>query len=458
MGSQEMKYKAFIEELYQSKRKKSKALYEDACRYLPGGDTRTATYFKPFPHYISRGEGAYLYDVDDNKLLDFQNNYTSLIHGHAHQPTVEAVQEQIKHGSAYTAPIALQTQMAKILCERFPSIDLIRFTNSGTEANMHALRIARAFTGKAKLVKIEGGYHGTTDVFEASVDPNIKKAGTLDQIKAIPESKGVSQNALKDVLVTPFNDIERTKKVIEKSYKEIACLIIEPVMGSAGQILPTMEYLQAIRELTSHYGILLVFDEVVTGRLALGGAQEVFGVIPDLTALGKIIGGGLPIGAFGGREDIMRLYDPREKKMYHSGTFNGNAISLAAGVATILAYDQTQVNYVNELGTMFKQKLKHVTKKIGVHVEINGIGSLYNTVFTNKAVVNYRDMAQSHEGLNQLLFMTLLTKGVFIATRGMFCMSTAMKESDIDYAIAKIEESLKEMMPVIGETAPELIN
>jgi glutamate-1-semialdehyde 2,1-aminomutase len=456
--SQELKYKEYIEDLYQSKRKKSKALYEEACRYLPGGDTRTATYFKPFPHYISRGEGAYLYDVDGNKLLDFQNNYTSLIHGHGHQPTVEAVQEQIKHGSAYTAPIALQTQLAKILSERFTSIDLIRFTNSGTEANMHALRIARAFTGRPKLVKIEGGYHGTTDVFEASVDPNIKRAGTLDKIKVIPESRGVSQNALKDVLVTPFNDIERTKNVIEKNYKEVACLIIEPVMASAGQIIPTMEYLQAIRELTSHYGILLIFDEVVTGRLALGGAQEVFGVIPDLTALGKIIGGGLPIGAFGGREDIMRLYDPREKKMYHSGTFNGNAISMAAGVATILAYEQTQVNYVNELGTTFKEKMEHITKKLGIHIEINGIGSLYNTVFTNKVVENYRDMAQSHERLNELLFMTLLTKGVFIAIRGMFCMSTAMKESDIDFAILKVEESLTEMKPVIKEIAPELIN
>ena len=179
---------------------------------------------------------------------------------------------------------------------------------------MHVLRAARAFTGRAKIIKTEGGYHGTTDVFEASVDPNLKKAGTLDKIKVIPESKGVSANALKDVLVVPFNDVERTKKVIEENYKDVACFIIEPIMGSAGQITPLPGYLEAVRELTEKYGILLIFDEVVTGRLSYGGAQELFGVTPDLTSLGKIIGGGIPVGAFGGRRDIMKLYDPRGKE------------------------------------------------------------------------------------------------------------------------------------------------
>lgn len=455
--NKEILYKKNIEDLYISKRQKSKKLHENACNYMPGGDTRTATFFRPYPHYIERGEGAYLYDVDGNRLLDFQNNYTSLIHGHGHEPTVKAVQEQIKNGSAYTAPIELQTQLARILTERFPSVELVRFTNSGTEANMHALRIARAFTGKAKIIKTEGGYHGTTDVFEASVDPNIKKAGTLDNIKVIPESRGVSKNALKDVLVTPFNDIERTKRIIEENHKETACFIIEPIMGSAGQITPTIEYLKSLRDLTTQHGILLIFDEVVTGRLSLGGAQEMFGVIPDITTLGKIIGGGTPIGAFGGRKDIMEMYNPRVKKMYHSGTFNGNAISMAAGVATMKAYDKLQVDYVNRLGEKFKRDLKGVIEKLGFNIQINGIASLYNTAFSNKPIISYRDMAGSHEDLNELLFMTLLVKGIFNAPRGMFCISTAMKESDIDFAIDKIEESLVEMRPVIEEKAPELI-
>lgn len=450
-------YRLRIDELYKSKRKKSLSLHREASRYLPGGDTRTATFFEPFPHYIEKGEGSYLFDVDGNILLDFQNNYTSLIHGHCHKPTVDAVREQITYGSAFTSPIELQTRLAKILTERFPYLDLVRFTNSGTEANMHALRIARAYTGRSKIIKTEGGYHGTTDVFEASVDPNLKKAGTLNNIKVIPESRGVSENALKDVLVTPFNDIERTKKVIEENYKDVACLILEPVMGSAGQITPEIKYLEAVRELTNRYGILLIFDEVVTARLSFGGAQEIYGIMPDITTLGKIIGGGIPIGAFGGRKDIMRLYDPREKKMYHSGTFNGNAISMAAGVATMEAYDKQQVNYVNSLGEKFKGDLCALIDKLGMNIQVNGIGSLYNTVFSNKPTKNYRDMAKSHEDLNKLLFMTLITKGVFIAPRGMFCISTAMNEADIDFAIQKIEESLEDMKHVIEEKAPELL-
>lgn len=219
-----------VKDKYAEARPNSLRLHKMACKYLPGGDTRTATFFMPFPNFIEKGEGAYMYDVDGFKLLDFQNNYTSLIHGHAHPGTVEAVREQIALGSAYTAPFEKQIELARLLTERFPSMDLVRFTNSGTEANMHALRIARAYTGKAKIIKTEGGYHGTTDVFEASVDPNIKKAGTLDQIKVIPESRGVSANALKDVIVTPFNDIQRTKKVIEENHQDVACMIIEIIL------------------------------------------------------------------------------------------------------------------------------------------------------------------------------------------------------------------------------------
>jgi glutamate-1-semialdehyde 2,1-aminomutase len=456
-GPVEADFRRRLDDRYAGRRKKSLALHSDACNYMPGGDTRTATYFDPFPHYIEKGEGAYIYDVDGNKLLDFQNNYTSLIHGHAHKPTVDAVSMQIALGSAYTAPFELQTTLAKLLVDRFPGIELIRFTNSGTEANMHALRIARAYTGKAKIIKTEGGYHGTTDVFEASVDPNLKKAGSLDNIKVIPESRGVSENALKDVIVTPFNDVERTKKIIEANYKDVACFIIEPVMGSAGQITPLPEYLKAVRELTERYGILLIFDEVVTGRLSYGGAQELYGITPDITSLGKIIGGGTPVGAFGGRRDIMELYDPRKKKMYHSGTFNGNAVTMAAGVATMTAYDRKAVAYVNELGERFRSGMCALVEKLGLRIQINGTGSLYNTVFTDKPVISYRDMATSYEGLNQLLYMVLLTKGVFIAPRGMFCMSTAMRAEDIDFGLKMTEEALEEMRPVIREKAPELL-
>lgn len=457
MKEKTLEYFESVKKIYADARPNSRRLHTEACKYMPGGDTRTATFFLPFPNFIKYGDGAYMYDEDGFKLLDFQNNYTSLIHGHAHPETVEAVREQIAKGSAYTAPFEKQIELSAILTQRFPSVDMIRYTNSGTEANMHALRIARAYTGKAKIIKTEGGYHGTTDVFEASVDPNIKKAGTLDQIKVIPESRGVSENALKDVLVVPFNDIERTRKMIEEHYRETACIIIEPIMGSAGQITPDLEYLKFLREITEQYHIVLIFDEVVTGRLSLGGAQKFYGVTPDLTTMGKIIGGGTPVGAFGGKQEIMQMYDPREKKMYHSGTFNGNAVTMAAGLATMKAYNQEAVDYVNGLGTLFKEGVLKIYDKLGLNMKISGAGSIYNILFTDKEVKNYRDVASAHEELNKVLYMSLLTKGVFDAERGMFCMSTAMTKEDIRFGLDTLETSLREMLPAIAEEAPELI-
>ena len=457
MKEKTLEYFESVKKIYADARPNSRRLHTEACKYMPGGDTRTATFFLPFPNFIKYGDGAYMYDEDGFKLLDFQNNYTSLIHGHAHPETVEAVREQIAKGSAYTAPFEKQIELSAILTQRFPSVDMIRYTNSGTEANMHALRIARAYTGKAKIIKTEGGYHGTTDVFEASVDPNIKKAGTLDQIKVIPESRGVSENALKDVLVVPFNDIERTRKMIEEHYRETACIIIEPIMGSAGQITPDLEYLKFLREITAQYHIVLIFDEVVTGRLSLGGAQKFYGVTPDLTTMGKIIGGGTPVGAFGGKQEIMQMYDPREKKMYHSGTFNGNAVTMAAGLATMKAYNQEAVDYVNGLGTLFKEGVLKIYDKLGLNMKISGAGSIYNILFTDKEVKNYRDVASAHEELNKVLYMSLLTKGIFDAERGMFCMSTAMTKEDIRFGLDTLETSLREMLPAIAEEAPELI-
>lgn len=457
MKEKTLEYFESVKKIYADARPNSRRLHTEACKYMPGGDTRTATFFLPFPNFIKYGDGAYMYDEDGFKLLDFQNNYTSLIHGHAHPETVEAVREQIAKGSAYTAPFEKQIELSAILTQRFPSVDMIRYTNSGTEANMHALRIARAYTGKAKIIKTEGGYHGTTDVFEASVDPNIKKAGTLDQIKVIPESRGVSENALKDVLVVPFNDIERTRKMIEEHHRETACIIIEPIMGSAGQITPDLEYLKFLREITEQYHIVLIFDEAVTGRLSLGGAQKFYGVTPDLTTMGKIIGGGTPVGAFGGKQEIMQMYDPREKKMYHSGTFNGNAVTMAAGLATMKAYNQEAVDYVNGLGTLFKEGVLKIYDKLGLNMKISGAGSIYNILFTDKEVKNYRDVASAHEELNKVLYMSLLTKGVFDAERGMFCMSTAMTKEDIRFGLDTLETSLREMLPAIAEEAPELI-
>ena len=423
------KYIKQINERYVSTRKRSKELFDEACRYMPGGDTRTSTFFEPYPHRIVEAQGAYMYDADGNKLIDFQNNFTSLIHGHAHPPTVEAVSNQMKKGTAYASPFPGQSELAKLLVERIPGVDMLRFTNSGTDSTMNVLQAACAYTNRAKIVKVEGGYHGTTDVFEAS----------------------------KDVLVAPFNYIEETKAVIEKNHQDIACFIVEPVLGSAGQILPQGGYLEFTREITKHYGILLVFDEIVTLRLAMGGAQELFNIDPDLTAFGKIIGGGIPIGAFGGKEEIMKIYDPRAKKMYHSGTFNGNAAAMAAGLAAMSDFTYDKLVHINTLGTQFKASLEEAFKEIGVHVKVNGTGSLFNLIFSDKDAIDYRGVAGSHEGLNRLLFLDLLTRGVFNAPRGMFCMSTAMTGEDIDFAAGAIKGALFDMKETIKEIAPELV-
>lgn len=442
---------------YEQNRKRSKELNLSAMQYMPGGDTRTATFFNPYPHFIERGEGCFIWDADGNKMIDFQNNYTSLIHGHAHEETVKAVCNQIAIGSAYSAPTSSQITLAKIICERVAAIDKIRFTNSGTEATMHAVRGARAYTNKMKVVKTEGGYHGTCDVFEASVDPDLKRAGSLDNPRPVADSKGVPQSAMDEVLVIPFNNINASQKIIEENHSLIGSLIIEPVMGSAGMIEPTIDFLQFLRDITQRYKILLIFDEVVTLRLAHGGSQELYNIYPDVTVLGKIIGGGLPIGAFGGKAEIMDMYDPRKKTMYHSGTFNGNALAMVAGAAALNALTREEINRINQLGEKFRVGCREIFRRLGLDIKINGIGSLANIIFSNKNITEYRGVANSHEEYNVLLSLLLINKGIFNAPRGMFCISTAMTEREIDSALSAIEEALPELKPLIKEQVPELL-
>jgi glutamate-1-semialdehyde 2,1-aminomutase len=442
---------------YMARTPNSYRMHQEAKEVFPGGDTRNVTFFKPYPSFMDYGKGFQLWDVDGNEIIDFQNNYTSLIHGHAHPGVVEAVQEQISRGSVYSAPFGKQTELAEIICSRVDSVDKIRFTNSGTEATMHAVRGARAYTGRTKIVKIEGGYHGSSDTFEASVEPDMDKVGDINNPIAVADSKGVPKEVVDQVIIVPFNNIQVTKRLIEQNHHEIAAFIIEPIMGSAGMLEPSREYLEFIREITNTYGIVLIFDEVVTFRLTTGGAQKYNGIIPDMTAFGKIIGGGIPIGAFGGKEDIMKMYDPTAKMMYHSGTFNGNAISMAAGVAAMKAYGQKEVDHVNSLGALFRKECKRVIEEVGINIWINGVGSLSNIIFSNSLITEYRGIAKSHEELNVLMGLALINRGIFMAPRGMFCTSTPMGEREIQRAASAIKESLLEIMPAIEEEAPELI-
>src|SRR6266849_2054710 len=292
----------------------SRALHERAVAVMPGGTTRTTTYFDPYPLYIERGEGCRVWDADGTERIDLLGNYTAMILGHAAPKVVEAIRAQAARGTGFAAANPIEVQLATLLCERVPSLDMVRFCNSGTEATMFAMRLARAFTGRAKIARIEGGYHGTHDYAEVSTHPMASEAGAPDAPIARPDSIGTPDWALEQTVVLPFNNPDAAEAIIRREGRQLAAVILEPIIGAGGVIAATDEFLQRLRSVTKELGILLIFDEVISFRVGPGGAQQLYGVTPDLTTLGKIIGGGLPVAAFGGRADVMELLDPRRKQ------------------------------------------------------------------------------------------------------------------------------------------------
>src|SRR5215813_4873245 len=296
---------------YQAKTTRSRALFEEAQQVLPGGNTRTTVFVDPYPFYAVRGTGPRIWDADGTERLDFNSNYTSLILGHAHAAVVEAVTEQATRGMSYPGPSEHEVKLAEMLTTRIPSMEVVRFANSGTEATMNAVRAARAFTGRSKLAKFEGAYHGTHDGVLVSVTPDATKFGSRKRPKSVPASSGVTDAVLKNTVVLPWNDAEACAKILDRHGRDIAALIVDPLMANAGLLMPQLGFLERLREITDRLGIVLIFDEVISFRVSEGGAQQRFGIRPDLTTLGKIIGGGLAVGAFGGREEVMNAYDPR---------------------------------------------------------------------------------------------------------------------------------------------------
>src|SRR5215510_10434374 len=380
---------ADIEQHYRRRTPRSAALHESSQKFLPGGDTRSITYFDPYPLFIQHGSGCRITDVDGNEYIDFLNNYKSLIHGHAHPRITEAVSRQLVKGTVYAAPLEVQAGLAQVLCERVPSLEQVRFCNSGTEATMGAIRAAKAFTGRNKIIKMEGGYHGSHDAAEVSLAPDVALAGPDDSPYSVGSSRGLFQGVLADVVVAPFNNIEATSALIRRHGDDLAAVILEPMMGSGGMIVALPEYLRAVRQETEACGALVIFDEVITFRLAYGGAQEIYQVKPDLTALGKIIGGGFPVGAFGGRADIMAQFNPQNKKLAHSGTFNGNAITMVAGLAALEMLTRGEIARINQLGERLRNGLRRAFAA-GIDGQVTGIGSIARIHFTKEKVVDYR--------------------------------------------------------------------
>ncbi|MDE2993693.1 MAG: aminotransferase class III-fold pyridoxal phosphate-dependent enzyme, partial [Chloroflexota bacterium] len=310
-----------VEGEYYRRTPRSRVLHERAQAWLPGGETRTGTAFAPYPTYMDRGEGNYLYDVDGSRLLDFTNNSTSLIHGHAHSALVRAIREQAARGTGWHAPHELQARLARLLCERVPSLERVRFCNSGTEANMNAIKAARAFTGRDRIVKTDSAYHGSYEgvEFDGAGD---SANGAAPAMRPTPTSRGVPRSMAENVLTMPFDDCDAARRLVARHRHELAAVLVNPIVTRAGLHLPSPGYLGCLREVARDNDVLLIFDEVITLRIARGGAQDYYGVVPDLTAMGKIVGGGLPVGAFGGRADIMEVFATGDPPLVpHSGTF-----------------------------------------------------------------------------------------------------------------------------------------
>jgi len=443
---------------YVSRTPISRALDARARRSLPGGDTRWATYYQPYPAYMVRGAGCTLTDADGNQYLDFQNNYTSLVHGHAHPAITAAIQQQAANSVVYGAPAAQQFELADLITSRLPGVDQLRFTNSGTEANMMAMRAARAFTGKPVILKMDGGYHGSHDMAEVNITPDL--SGSRLPVPRV-EADGVPNAVLGAVAVARFNDLESVDEVLNTHAGQVAAIITEPLMNTAGIILPDEGFLAGLRALADRYGALLIFDEVVTMRLHAGGYQGKSGVLPDLTALGKLIGGGLPIGAFGGRADIMSLYDPaRPNGFHHSGTFNGNPLTMAAGIASVNALTPQAIAHINQLGATLRKGMDEAFVEAGIHGHTTGEGSLAYVHWTADKITSAADVVrwkQKAAELPRLLHMELLNRGIFAANRGLFNLSTPMTGKEIDRALAAFCAALFTLKPYLADQAPHLL-
>jgi glutamate-1-semialdehyde 2,1-aminomutase len=379
----------------------SRALFERALGLLPGGNTRTTIFHDPYPVYLVSGEGCRVTDADGVERIDFISNYTSLILGHRHPRVVEAVQRQAGLLMSAAAPNELEVELAERIRERLPSVEQIRFANSGTEATMLALRAARAFTGRTTIGTFAGGYHGSHD-YAASIpaDPAVSPGGP-----------GIPAAVAETVVVAPFNDLEATHAVLEPRLADLAAVIIEPVLGSGGVLPATDEFLAFLRGLTHDAGALLVFDEVISFRVGYHGAQGRVGITPDLTTLGKIIGGGLPVGAFGGRADIMALFDPRsDRPLGHGGTFNANPLTMAAGLATLAELTPERYDELEALAVELREQLTELFADTGVSGSVTQAGSLFN--------LHLEDAASLH--------LSLLNNGILFTPRGMGCLSTPM--------------------------------
>jgi glutamate-1-semialdehyde 2,1-aminomutase len=423
----------------------SQRLFDRARKVLPGGNTRTTVFIHPFPIYAARGEGCRVWDVDGNAYYDCINNFTSMIHGYGHPDVTAAVMDQMQHGSAFGAPTTSEIELAELLVERLPSVEQVRFGNSGTEAVMTAIKLARAFTERSKIVKIEGAYHGSYDYAEVSLDSSPANWGDMPVSTAY--AKGTPLSVLDDVIAVAFNDTEMLRTIFKAHGDAIAAVLIDPMPNRAGLIPARKDYIEALIETAHGAGSLVIFDEVITYRLGYSGAQGLWGVNPDITALGKIIGGGFPVGAVGARTEIMAVFDPTKGKpaLPQGGTFTANPVTMRAGVACLRALTKENFQHLDRMGAHVREEIDASLHRHSIDGQCVGLGSLFKVHFTNRPITDYRSIFPSPAERQRIdqLHKGLLSRGVISASNGLFALSTPMTDDDLRNLLAAIDDTLK---------------
>lgn len=421
----------------------SKDLFSRAQNFIPGGVNSPVRAFKSVgghPIFFKKAEGAWLYDEDGNRYLDFINSWGPMILGHAHPVIEEAVAKAIKDSFSYGAPTRKEVEMAELICSMVPSVEKVRMVNSGTEATMAAIRVARGYTGREKIIKFEGCYHGHGDSFLIAAGSGVATLG-------IPGTPGVTQGTANDTLTAPFNDLEKVEHLILSNPENVAAIIVEPYVGNMGLVLPKPGFLEGLRNLCNAHGIVFIFDEVMTGfRLAKGGVQELTGVVPDMTTLGKIIGGGLPVGAYGGKKEIMDFVAP-QGPVYQAGTLSGNPIALSAGLAMLHHLNENPAVYAGlvEKGKQIKNGLEAINQKLGLKFTIHQAGSMFTYFFTDNPVHNFSDAKTSDTNLFGRYFHQMLEKGIYLAPAQFESLffSSALNNENIDQYLHAHEAALQ---------------
>ena len=423
-----------------SKRTRSESLFRHASKLIPGGVNSPARAFGAVggtPPFMKHGEGAYLFDVDGNQFIDYIGSWGPHLFGHRHPAILQAIEKALTIGTSFGAPTEAEAELAQLVIEMVPSVEMVRMVNSGTEATMSAIRVARGFTGRHGIVKFAGCYHG-------HVDSLLVAAGSGALTLGCPSSPGVPPGATADTVVLPYNDCENLETAFQKNGDQLAAVILEPVVGNMGCVIPTLQFLKLLRQLCTEYGTVLIFDEVMTGfRVAAGGAQELFAVIPDMTTLGKIIGAGIPVGAYGGRADIMNTVSP-VGKVYQAGTLSGNPVAMAAGIAMLnLIREQNPYPRLEQAGQKLAEGFRTAADAAGVDVVINRIGSMLTVFLTSQNVTDLNSATSSDTAKFSRYFHGMLNRGVYLPCsqyEAMF-VSAVHTDADIVQSIAAATDS-----------------